>query len=124
MKKCGGALMDAAAVDKLVKVLGMLGSHHAGERASAGLQADRLVRERGLTWHQVIVAAPPIAPADEPEPVGWRQKVQFCWQNRDRLSPKNREFIGAMMGWTKDVSSRQLIWIEDIYGRLHDGGGR
>jgi hypothetical protein len=40
--------------DRLAKFLGMLGSAHAGERAAAGLKADKLVREAGLTWHQVI----------------------------------------------------------------------
>ena len=40
--------------DKLAKLLGLLSSEHAGERASAGAIADRLVREAGLTWSAVV----------------------------------------------------------------------
>ena len=37
-------------VDRLVKLCGMLGSAHDGERAAAGLKADQLLRENGLRW--------------------------------------------------------------------------
>ncbi len=40
--------------EKLSKILGMLGSDHAGERASAGAAANRMVRDAGLTWPDVI----------------------------------------------------------------------
>jgi hypothetical protein len=42
-------------VDKLTKILGLLGSAHSGERASAAAKADALVRAAGLTstaWKQ------------------------------------------------------------------------
>lgn len=37
----------------------MLGSSHAGERDNAGVLADRFVRERGLTWADILAAPPP-----------------------------------------------------------------
>jgi hypothetical protein len=43
--------------DRLVKLLGMLGSEHAGERAVAGLKAHELINECLLTWGDVIVGA-------------------------------------------------------------------
>lgn len=42
---------------RLVRLLGLLGSAFDGERANAAAMADRLVREAGLTWDQVIAAA-------------------------------------------------------------------
>jgi hypothetical protein len=39
---------------KLVKVLGMLGSAHAGERDNAARTATRLLQEAGLTWYDVL----------------------------------------------------------------------
>ncbi|HYE52007.1 MAG TPA: hypothetical protein VEB20_20600 [Azospirillaceae bacterium] len=39
---------------RLARVLGMLGSDHAGERASAALAADRLVKAAGTTWWQLL----------------------------------------------------------------------
>jgi hypothetical protein len=38
----------------LVKLLGLLGSDHNGEIASAGRMADALIREAGVTWADVI----------------------------------------------------------------------
>jgi hypothetical protein len=46
-------VVGATAAD-LVKVLGMLGSPHVGERAAAGLQADQLVKQLGLRWPNII----------------------------------------------------------------------
>jgi len=40
--------------DKLIKVLGMLGSSHDGERASAAQQAERIRKEAGLTWGDIL----------------------------------------------------------------------
>jgi hypothetical protein len=42
---------------RLAKLCGMFGSDHAGERATAALKADRLVRDQGLTWPDVILPA-------------------------------------------------------------------
>lgn len=39
---------------KLVKVLGLLGSSHAGERANAAEHASRMLKEAGLTWYDVL----------------------------------------------------------------------
>ena len=39
---------------KLVKVLGMLGSDHAGERAEAARRATIILKEAQLTWYDVL----------------------------------------------------------------------
>ena len=46
---------DASA--RLVKLCGLLGSAHAGERAAAGLKADRLLVEHGVGWADLINTA-------------------------------------------------------------------
>ena len=46
--------LPAPIVDRLVKLCGMLGSAHDGERAAAALKADTLVRGHGLRWPDVI----------------------------------------------------------------------
>jgi hypothetical protein len=60
-------------LERLVKLLGMLGSAHDGERAAAGLKAHELVRRHGLTWSDILLAAP--AP---PPKLGWRDKLTAC----------------------------------------------
>jgi hypothetical protein len=39
---------------RLARVLGMLGSAHVGERASAALQAERLRSGAGLSWCDIV----------------------------------------------------------------------
>ena len=39
---------------KLSKILGLLTSEHAGERAAAGLKASDFVRQRGMTWSDIL----------------------------------------------------------------------
>jgi hypothetical protein len=43
-------------LDRLVRILGMLGSEHEGERANAGLLGTRMLRAAGLTWGDVAAA--------------------------------------------------------------------
>jgi len=50
--------MDKAERAKLARILGMLGSEHAGERASAALAAHRLVQAAGVNWAELLVEAP------------------------------------------------------------------
>jgi hypothetical protein len=40
--------------EKLVKVLGMLGSDHAGERDNAARKATQILKEARLTWYDVL----------------------------------------------------------------------
>jgi hypothetical protein len=42
---------------KLIKVLGMLGSAHAGERDNAARMATQILKEAGLTWYDVLDVA-------------------------------------------------------------------
>jgi hypothetical protein len=46
--------MSGIDLARLAKLLGMLGSEHPGERVNAGLLADRLVRDAGITWSEII----------------------------------------------------------------------
>jgi len=52
---------------KLARILGMLGSEHAGERASAALQAEAFRKRHAMTWEEML-ARPPVEVV-EPEPV-------------------------------------------------------
>jgi hypothetical protein len=51
---------------RLVRLLGMLGSDHQGERANAGALADRFIRERELTWEQVVASEGQCSPSPVP----------------------------------------------------------
>ena len=46
--------MKATTLTKLTRILGMLGSEHAGERASAALAAHKLVGTLDVTWRELL----------------------------------------------------------------------
>jgi hypothetical protein len=43
-----------ALADKFIKLLGMLSSEHAGERANAIAAAERLRKQSGITWRDIV----------------------------------------------------------------------
>ena len=45
---------DPALADKFIKLLGMLSSEHAGERANAIAAAERLRKQYGVTWRDIV----------------------------------------------------------------------
>jgi len=53
---------------RLARILGMLGSEHAGERASAALQAEAFRKRHGMTWEEML-ALPAVEAEAESEPV-------------------------------------------------------
>ena len=42
-------------LERLVRVIAMGGSEHDGEALAAMRQADRLISEAGMTWHEVLL---------------------------------------------------------------------
>lgn len=58
--------LSSAERDKLVGLLGLLGSDFDGERATAAAMASRFIRERRLTWDDVIGTPAPLPPPPRP----------------------------------------------------------
>jgi hypothetical protein len=58
---------------RLVRILGLLGSDHMGERATAGHMADQLIREAGLTWDHVVACTAPTAAREKASLPSWHQ---------------------------------------------------
>jgi hypothetical protein len=56
--------MPALDRDKLVKMLGMLGSRHDGEVAAAGRSAHTLLTDAGTTWNEVLLSPDGTGPPD------------------------------------------------------------
>jgi cupin superfamily acireductone dioxygenase involved in methionine salvage len=108
------AVLTAIDAHRLVKLLGMLGSHHDGERAAAALMADRLVRERGLTWRDVIVMP---REARDHDLDGWRAMAFFCHAHHQKLNAKECGFISGMLRWEGEPTERQAKWLIDLYLR-------
>lgn len=92
--------------DRLIKLLGLLGSDHEGERGNAARMASDLLRGAGLTWAEVIAKVPTRAhgasahPHDDPPRQSTREAYD-CWE-RGRRVRRHKAF-----GWTaRDLVGR------------------
>jgi hypothetical protein len=94
------ALVDVA---KLAKLCGMFSSDHIGERASAAAMADRLVRDAGLTWHDVIR---PVRPSID-------AKLELLREHLGVFTDWERNFIVGCAGF-EELSDKQLAVIDRL----------
>jgi hypothetical protein len=105
---------------KLAKLCGMLGSGHAVERANAAAAADKLVRERGLTWP--ILLGTEQLPADN---VTDSDCVNFCRAHRRSLNDWEREFVDGIAGYISrgwPLSVKQRNRLAKLYQKAKHGG--
>lgn len=87
------AMLDAFAAERLIKLLGLLGSDAEGERATAGRMADELIRRHGLTWPEVI-RIPTAEPAPRwAEPCTVAEALECAVAYIDLLTPWETKFV-------------------------------
>jgi hypothetical protein len=106
---------------KLVKTLGMLGSEHDGEIAAAGRAADKLVREAGLRWPDIVAPAlPPPRQASN----GWRDPehlLAIVLDNAEFLSEWEFNFVTSIRQHRqrrRPLSSKQFKVLEQIFDKV------
>jgi hypothetical protein len=119
--------------ERLAKLLGLLGSDHAGERAAAALKADELLKREGLRWCDVIRPREPLAvetsnnsnsaetvfrPSENDD---WRAMVRACMAQAAELSARELQFVRTMTRWRGEPTDKQFEWLESIYERIGDG---
>jgi hypothetical protein len=90
----------------------MLGSEHAGERAAAALKADKLVRDKGLTWPEII--APSIKPRSS-----IAEQIAFAVANIDCLSMWERGFLYSINGKHR-LTPKQLAVLDQIVAKVRE----
>lgn len=66
---------------RLIKLLGMLGSSFAGERANAAEKANELIRSAGLTWEQYITGGRSLQAANaSPSPAAGDRRSRMSFE--------------------------------------------
>ena len=105
----GAPLEPTKSADRLVKLLGLLGSSHDGEIAAAGRKAHQLLRRLGLTWPDVICLPP----------TSWHELAIACAKYPDLLSNRELHFVQNMARQQRLPTDRQARWLESIYLRVH-----
>ena len=70
---------------KLARILGMLGSEHAGERASAALQAEGFRKRHAMTWEEMLaLSAVEVVVVMKPDPAMAAQQAQWAAEDAAR----------------------------------------
>ena len=101
-------------LEKIAKVLGMLGSSHDGEVIAAGRRAHLMVSNAGSTWAELLGA--PSAVQD------CRQAcvmVEACMATADLFDPFETKFLAQILPQLRRgrrLSDKQLAWL----CRLHE----
>jgi hypothetical protein len=75
--------LSAPALDRFVKLCGLLTSEHDGERATAARMASDLLRQHRLTWAEVLTPAPAqarLCPTCAARSVAPRRAARRSWR--------------------------------------------
>ena len=107
--------LDPPAVEKLAKICAMFSSDFPGERAAAAALADKLIRDRGLQWDQVLTA-----PA--PKPSGDAELIEFALKHGDEiLNAWEHGFLTSIKSrWS--LTKKQRAKLESIVEKVQSRG--
>jgi len=96
---------------KLAKLLGMVGSSADGEALNAARLADRMVRQAGATWFDLL---------SEDHESSVDDLIAFCLDHEDRLNFWEHGFLLGIRG-RQYLTSKQLAKIDQIVAKLKAG---
>ena len=119
----GAVVLDR---DRLVKLCGMFGSDHAGERANAAASADKLIREAGMRWPDVIFPALPRPRPTAPVPteMSFAEAIRFVLEREWVLTPWERGFVRDLRRLKYPLSPRQLEVLERLVEKVRRAEAR
>jgi hypothetical protein len=109
--------------ERLVMCLGMLGSAHDGEVLAAAKAAERLRRQSGATWGELL-QAPSADGQSEPRGAragaagGWREVVRVGLSRAASLSAWERQFLAVLASYQRDPSDKQIGILAGIAAKL------
>jgi hypothetical protein len=106
--------LTSADRQRLAKLLGRLGSDHAGERDAAGLAARQLIRKRGLSWEDALIRQ---SPKREPLYSTWRTTCARLKERSGDLRPWERKFVADLPAFPR-ISTKQRYILAEIADRV------
>jgi hypothetical protein len=115
--------------ERLARILGLLGSAHAGERAAAGAKADQLIRLAGLTWAELI--ASPAQPLTRYSGYDGGEHRKRAWWALDlaehgllHLSGFESSFLKSVSRWRGALTDRQQTVWGELFPQLVERSGQ
>jgi hypothetical protein len=101
--------------DRLVKLLGLLGSNHQGERAAAALKADQHLRALGLSWGDII------AQPSEPAP-SWQRMCAAILASGRATQWEINFCENLLRSWRgPEVTRKQRATLDKIFEKCRGG---
>ena|SRR5438552_2098211 len=110
-------------IDRFLKLVGMLGSAHEGERANAAALATRMLRDAGMNWHEFLdkIAVPVPAefavslsrPRFRHTAYNHAEAADLCLLHGRGLSSWEKGFLGSTQDFHR-LSAKQ----QDVLARL------
>ena len=125
-----GPALSPAERNRLVGILGRLGSEHDGERAAAGLLASRMLRDRGLSWEDLIAAGNARqaghagASAGPGAGAAWQASLGQCLRHLGALSGWEADFCLSLSARRKALTPAQAAKLAQIAADLTARGLR
>jgi len=134
MQRTEGPRLDAAFRLKVAKSIMQVSNSNDNFALVAVRTADRLVRERGATWLDLICGnaaeQPTMGQRHQPDelalfwcwPARWQRAVTFCERCHEDLRPRDAAFIQQLRSYTETPSEKQCAWLRNICERLLSQG--
>ena len=121
------ATLSAAERNRLVCILGRLGSAHDGQRAAAGLLASRLLAGKGLQWGDVVREVggqphPQRPDAPSETAAAWQDQLGLCCRHAGHLSAWEHDFILSLSIRRQTVTPAQAAKLDQIADALRARG--
>jgi hypothetical protein len=119
--------LNPADRDKLARILGMTGSLHDGEALNAARLADRLVREQGITWFDVLHLPTRQQHRQIDVLIAWPERWQAAARlvaraGARRVREKDLAFAKTVGGYVHRPSAKQLLYLLDLTRRVLAAG--
>src|SRR3954469_16149829 len=110
--------MSGTALDRerLVKLCGLFGSDHAGERANAAAAADRLVRQAGVRWPDLIL--PALLPPNSGNRIS--NQIDFVLDFPDALNEWEHRFVVSLSRQRRPLSEKQRVILAELVDKCRD----
>ena len=109
------ATLSDADLRRLVKLLNLCSSSYDGEALAAARAAVRLVRERGLSWTDML--QPEAATAANRNLAPWRRVVADCLRQSTFLGQWELAFLRSLSNFP-NISTKQRAILAQIADRV------
>jgi len=107
---------------RLVKLCGMFGSDHDGDPAAAAAAADRLIRDAGLRWSDVIL--PALAARPSPRSYTAAEAVEFVLNRWDLLNDWEIGFAEGIQRQRTPLSRKQREILDRLVEKVRRAEAR